>query len=138
MAKQQFPEPTVGAMIFNAEGKLFLMKTHKWGNKYAIPGGHIEMGETMVDALKREIKEETNLDIHNIQFLCFQEFIYDDAFYEKRHFIFFDYVCETDSTDVILNDEAQEYVWAPLSDIASLPVEPYTMKTIRYYMENKE
>ena len=69
MAKQQFPEPTVGAMIFNTEGKLFLMKTHKWGNKYAIPGGHIEMGETMTDALKREIKEETHLDIHNIQFL---------------------------------------------------------------------
>jgi len=137
MAKQQFPEPTVGAMIFNPDGKLFLMKTHKWGNKYAIPGGHVELGETLIDSLKREIKEETNLDIHHIRFLCFQEFIYDDAFWEKRHFIFFDYVCETDSTDVILNDEAQEYIWVPLSNISSLPIEPYTMKTLQYYMENR-
>jgi nucleoside triphosphatase len=137
MAKQQFPEPTVGAMIFDAKGNLFLMKTHKWGDKYAIPGGHVELGETLIDALIREVKEETNLDIHNIQFLCFQEFIYDDAFWENRHFIFFDYVCDTDSTHVILNDEAQSYIWTSLPNISSLPIEPYTMKTLQYYMKNR-
>jgi len=135
MVKQRYPEPTVGAMIFNPEGRLFLMKSHKWGDKYAIPGGHIELGETMINALRREIKEETNLDIHNIQFLCFQEFIYDDVFWEKRHFIFFDYVCETHSKTVILNDEAQEYLWVSLSEISVLPIEPYTMKTIQYYVK---
>ena len=57
MPEQQYPEPTVGALIFNAEGKLFLMQSHKWKGKYVMPGGHIELGERMLDALKREVKE---------------------------------------------------------------------------------
>ena len=123
MPEQRYPEPTVGALIFNAEGKLFLMQSHKWKGKYVLPGGHIELGEPMLDALKREVKEETNLDIHDIEFVCFQEFVYDDRFWEHRHFIFFDYVCKTDSTNVRLNSEAQRYVWVTLDEAAALPVD---------------
>jgi nucleoside triphosphatase len=135
MAEQQFPEPTVGALIFNPEGKLFLMQSHKWGGKYVVPGGHIELGEKIEDALRREIREETNLSIYDIEFLGFQEFIFDDAFWKKRHFIFFDYVCRTDATDVKLNSEAQAYGWVAPEDALALPVEPYTGVAIREYLK---
>jgi len=137
MAKQQFPEPTVGALIFNPEGKLFLTKSHKWRGKYVVPGGHIELGERIEDALIREIKEETNLDVHDVEFLAFQEFIFDDAFWRKRHFIFFDHVCRTDSMDVRLNFEAEEYVWVSLEDALELPIEPYTRVAIQKYLEKR-
>jgi len=87
MAEQAFPEPTVGALIFDPEGRLFLMRSHKWRGAYVIPGGHIELGETLEDALRREILEETGLAIYGIEFLCVQEFIYGDAFWKRRHFI---------------------------------------------------
>lgn len=45
MAEQLFPEPTVGAFIFNQAGELLLSKSHKWPDKYVIPGGHVELGE---------------------------------------------------------------------------------------------
>ena len=106
MVEQQFPEPTVGALIFNPKGEIFLMKSHKWRNKYVIPGGHIELGETMEEAIKREIKEETGLDIYDIEFLCFQEFVFDKAFWKKKHFIFLDFICKTKSSKVELNSEA--------------------------------
>ena len=138
MAEQQYPEPTVGALIFNAQGQLFLMSSHKWKGKYVIPGGHIELGETMVNALRREIKEETNLDIYDIEFVCFQEFIHDERFWRERHFIFFDYACRTDSTDVILNHEAQEYVWVDLDRALELPIDPYTAIVIERYRKMKE
>jgi nucleoside triphosphatase len=134
---QQYPEPTVGALIFNAEGKLFLMSSHKWKCKWVVPGGHIELGERMEDALRREVKEETNLDIYDIQFLCFQEFLYDERFWKPSHFIFFDYVCRTDSTEVTLNDEAEEYVWVTLDEAHTHPVEHYTAVAIRKYTEHK-
>lgn len=135
MPAQQYPEPTVGALIFSPEGKLFLMRSHKWRDKYVIPGGHIELGESMEQALRREIKEETGLDIDNVEFIGFQEFILDDAFWKKRHFVFFDYACTTESVQVTLNDEAQEYVWVPLAEALALPVEPYTGQTIQTYIQ---
>lgn len=38
-------------------------------NKWSMPGGHIEIGETAVHAIRREMKEETNLSIKNLKFL---------------------------------------------------------------------
>jgi len=133
MPNQQYPEPTVGALIFNSEGKLFLMRSHKWMGKYVLPGGHIELGERMTDALIREVKEETNLDIYDLEFVCFQECVYDERFWQRRHFIFFDYACKTDGTDVKLNSEAQAYVWAALDEISELPAEHYTAVVIQEY-----
>jgi nucleoside triphosphatase len=137
VAEQRYPEPTVGALIFNPEGKLFLMKSHKWRGRWVVPGGHIELGERMEDALRREVKEETNLDIHDLDFLCFQEFIYDERFWTRSHFIFFDYACRTDATDVKLNDEAEEYVWVTLDEALAMPVEHYTVVAIRAYLRKK-
>jgi nucleoside triphosphatase len=135
MAQQQYPEPTVGALIVNPEGKLFLMRSHKWHDKYVIPGGHIELGERMAQALHREIEEETGLEIYDVEFLCFQEFVFDEAFWKRRHFIFFDFTCRTDGSDVTLNDEAQAYVWAFPTEALALPIEPYTEYAIRAYLQ---
>jgi nucleoside triphosphatase len=135
MAEQQYPEPTVGALIFNRQGKLFLMRSHKWKGKWVVPGGHIELGERMEDALRREVKEETNLDIYDLEFLCFHEFIYDERFWKRSHFIFFDYACRTDATEATLNDEAEEYRWVTLDEALALPVEYYTAVAIREYLK---
>ena len=130
MRKQQYPEPTVGALIFNQEDKVLLLKSDKWRNKYVIPGGHIELGETMEDALQREVKEETGLDIYDIEFASLQEFVFDEAFHEERHFIFIDFVCRTDSDKVVLNAESQEYVWVSLKEALRLPIDSYTKRLI--------
>lgn len=134
-SEQQFPEPTVGALIFNQEGKVFLMKSYKWRGKYVIPGGHIELGEKMEEALKREIKEETGLDIFGIKFLCFKEFIFNKAFWKRRHFIFLEFVCKTKSSKVTLNSEGQEYVWATVDEALKLSLEPYSRQTINEFLK---
>ena len=121
MAEQQFPEPTAGALIFNKDNKILLMKSYKWKDKYVIPGGHVELGERIEDALKREIKEDTGLDIYDIKFVFFQEFIYGEEFWKKKHFIFFNFACKTDSSDVKLDSEGQSYVWVTLEEALKLP-----------------
>jgi nucleoside triphosphatase len=130
--EQQYPEPTVGALIFNQAGKVLLIKSHKWRRQYIVPGGHIELGETMEAALRREIKEETGLSIYDIEFASLQEFIFDETFHEKRHFLFIDFVCRTDADAgaVVLNDEAQEYVWVSVEEALTLPIDPYTRRLI--------
>ena len=113
----QYPEITVGAVIFNSDNKILLCKSHKWNDKYIIPGGHIELGEKMETALKREILEETGLEIYNIDLISIKESVYNKAFDKDKHFIFIDYICRTDSDDVILNEEAEEYEWVALNEV---------------------
>ena len=138
MTEQHYPEPTVGALIFNQEGKLFLMKSHKWRGKYVVPGGHIELGENMETALRREVKEETALDVYDIEFLCFQEFVYDNSFWKPSHFIFFDFTCKANATDVTLNDEAEEYIWVSVEEALTLPIDAYTETAIREYLKRTD
>ena len=136
--QQQYPEPTVGALIFNPTGELLLLKSHKWHGMYVVPGGHVELGETLEEALRREVKEETNLEVYDIQFILFQEFIYDESFWERRHFIFFDHACKTDGTDVTLNSEAQESVWVLPQDALGYPMDSYTRRAIEAYLKRDE
>lgn len=98
----------------------------------------MELGEKAEDALKREVKEETNLDIFDIKFICWQEFIYDYAFWKKKHFIFLDYSCKAISTNVKLNDEGQEYIWVPVQEALDRPIDLYTHKTIEEYQKTTE
>ena len=133
-----YPEPVVGALIFNKEGKVFLMKSHKWKNKFNIPGGHVELGEKMEDALKREIKEETGLDIYDLKFLYSPEFIFGDDFWKKKHFISHDFTCKTDSENVVLSNEGQEYFWVYPEEALKMDLCSFTRKTIEEYLKGKD
>ncbi|MCP4727117.1 MAG: NUDIX domain-containing protein [bacterium] len=134
----KYPEVTVGALIFNKEKELLLVKTDKWSGQYCIPGGHIELGETIIDAVRREIKEETNLDIKDIEFHMIEECIFSENFFNPdKHFIFLDYTCTAVTTDVILNEEAQEYEWVDLKDIDKFNIEKLTLKSIHEYIKKQ-
>lgn len=52
---------SVGGLIENDEGKILMLKSPDRG--WEIPGGQVEEGESLTDALKREVKEETGIDI---------------------------------------------------------------------------
>jgi nucleoside triphosphatase len=137
MAKQSFPEPTVGIFIFNPQGKLLLVRSHKWPGAYVVPGGHVELGERLEEAALREAQEETGLEIYDLEFINFQQFIYDPAFWKRRHFIFFDFAARTEGTNVILNDEAQEYRWVELEEALQLDLDSYTRTSIQAYLNRR-
>ena len=132
-----YPEPTVGAVIFNPDNKILLCRSSRWNNAYVIPGGHIELGEKMEDALKREIMEETGLKIYDIKLLGLRECIYSGSYVDKKHFVFIDYMCKTDSTGVTLNWEAEEYAWAGLDEINNYRVDGFTKALLTNLRDEK-
>jgi nucleoside triphosphatase len=135
---QVYPEPTVGALIVNGEGKILLTKSHKWFDKYTLPGGHIEVGETMEEAVKREVKEEVGLDVEVVEFLTMQEAIYAKEFYKKRHFIFFDFLCRVGDQQVKLDqDELQDFIWEYPGAAFNRNLDSFTWKTIAKYMQRR-
>jgi phosphoglycolate phosphatase len=109
----QFPITTVGALIFNPAREVLMIRTHKWSNLWGIPGGKIKWGETAEAALHREIREETALEITNIQFVLVQDCIRSKEFYREAHFLLLNYTCDTPGGQVALNDEAEEFKWLP-------------------------
>ncbi len=113
----RIPIATVGALIRNREGKVLMVRTRKWSNLWGIPGGKIKFGESSVDGLRREIKEETNLEVSNIEFVLVQDAIFSKEFYRDEHFILLNYVCEAgESGEVKLNAEADEFRWVSLDE----------------------
>jgi nucleoside triphosphatase len=133
---QVYPEPTVGALIVNQEGKILLAKSHKWFAKYTLPGGHIEVGETMREAVAREVKEEVGLDVEVAEMLLMQEAIFAEEFWKRKHFIFFDFLCKSRGQQVKLDGrELQEYVWEYPGAAFRLELDSFTRKTLDKYLE---
>ena len=133
--KQVFPEPTVGALIVNNEGKILLARSHKWFDKYTLPGGHIEVGESMIDAVRREVKEEVGLDVEVVEMLLVQEAIFAPEFYKKKHFIFIDFYCKSKEQQVKLDqDEIQDYIWVYPGAAYNLKLDSFTKKTLDRYL----
>jgi nucleoside triphosphatase len=132
MREQIYPEPTVGALIFNRDSRVLLVLSERWGGRYVVPGGHIELGERIEESVIREVKEETGLDVYDLEFVMMQECVFDEGFYRKMHFIFFDYSCTTDADEdeVILNHEAQAYSWVTLDEALNMSLDPYTRRLI--------
>lgn len=118
------PIVTVGILIFSPSQRALFVKSHKWNDLFTVPGGKVELGEKCYDAAIREAKEETNLEIVNVQFALWQESIFSDQFWKKVHLVMHDYVAElkegSSETDVHLNNEAEEYIWANPQEVAKL------------------
>jgi phosphoglycolate phosphatase len=130
-AAEAIPISTVGAAIFNDLEEVLMIRTQKWSNLWGIPGGKIKFGESSVAALRREIMEETNLEIGDIHFVLVQDCIQSQEFYRDAHFILLNYACRRiGTTPVILNEEAQEFKWTPLNEAFKLPLNDPTRKLL--------
>jgi nucleoside triphosphatase len=136
MSEQVYPEPTVGAIILNKEGKMLLVKSSKWFDKFVIPGGHIELGERMVDAVKREIKEEIGLDIEVIEMLEIQEAVFNPEFAKRKHFIFIDFLAKCKNDNVIVdNDEITDFKWVYPKEALNMNLGWYVKNSLAEYLK---
>jgi phosphoglycolate phosphatase-like HAD superfamily hydrolase/ADP-ribose pyrophosphatase YjhB (NUDIX family) len=123
LAERARPVATVGALVFNDAGEVLMVRTYKWSDLWGIPGGKIKFGETSVDALRREVKEETDLDVTDIEFVLVQDCIHSTEFYRDAHFILLNYTCRSPGTAAVkLNAEGQEFRWLSPAAALDLPL----------------
>ena len=119
-----------GRAILNKDNQILLIQTNKWSGLYGTPGGKVDYGETLEIALKREIKEETNLSIKNIHFIFYQDCIEHKEFYKPRHFLLMNFIAQIDSGEVCLNYESEHYKWAKIEEALTLPLNQPTKNLI--------
>ena len=131
----EHPLVAVGAVIFNNEGKVLLVKRKNPPNKgsWAIPGGKVKYGETLEEAVKREIKEETNLDVKVKEPLAIVEIIK-----EGFHYVIIDFICEIIGGEVKASSDAEEAKFFSIEEIKELKTSPTTIEMLTRYFRGEK
>jgi len=139
--EEKYPEVCTGALIINKEGRVLLSRSPKWDGKYIISGGHLKYGEGLEEGVKREIKEETGLEIKKTERLSFDDAVFDSKYFQKKHLIFCDFLCYYDgnSNDVKTNEEFEkEYLWISPEESLKLEIQEESKRVIEKYIEHKK
>ena len=121
---------TVRGIIRNSDGKILIVKRHPKSRTdpemWELPGGKVEKGEHFADALVREIKEETNLDV-NVGDFC--EAIQND-YPHKRTVQLMMYLDDIEGS-VEISDEHTQFKWASMDEIRSLELSTSFKKVLK-------
>ncbi|MDR9392354.1 MAG: NUDIX domain-containing protein [Trueperaceae bacterium] len=111
------PLATVGALVLDPQGRGLFVRTAKWRDTWGVPGGKIEPGEAILDAVLRELFEETALVVRDVRWAPTLEAVRSPAFFTDAHFVLLNMTARTDDpSPLALNDEAQEAGWWPPRD----------------------
>lgn len=111
------PEVCVGAIVVE-DGRLLLVRRGRGVAQggWSVPGGRVERGETLAEAVVRELREETGLEGVCGRFVGWVERVGDD-----HHFVILDFEIDLLSADgAVAGDDAAEVAWVPVEDVAEL------------------
>ncbi len=111
------PQVCVGAVVVDDDRLLLIRRGHgPAAGEWSVPGGRVELGELMVEALVREVKEETGLDVAVGDYIGYVERVGDE-----HHFVIHDFHATAfDTEPLIAGDDAAEVRWVDLSAVADL------------------
>jgi len=111
------PELCVGAIAVDADRLLMIRRGHgPAAGKWSVPGGRVESGELLAEAVVRELWEETA-----VEGVCGQLVGWVEFFEEGQNYVILDFrVAVLEATPPTAGDDAAEARWVPLSDVAEL------------------
>ena len=111
------PELAVGAVAIDDDALLLIRRGRDPGlGRWSLPGGRVEWGETLAQALVREVLEETGIECVVGELIGWVERISDDY-----HFVVFDFaVTPLSFEDPVAGDDALEARWIPLEEVDQL------------------
>jgi ADP-ribose pyrophosphatase YjhB (NUDIX family) len=122
MTRRLYPDSPVlgvGALILK-EGKILLSKrlNEPAKGKWSIPGGMVELGETVKDAVMRETKEETNLSVvEPVLFDVVDSVDLDDKGKVRYHYVIIDFFVKVKDGIPKADTDVEELVWVPLGEV---------------------
>jgi 8-oxo-dGTP diphosphatase len=114
------PVVGVGGVVVR-DGRALLIRRGKPPllGRWAIPGGTVELGETLQEALVREMQEETGLEVEPVEVLTVFDRIEREGDLVQFHFVIVDYLCRWIAGEARAGSDALDVAWAGLDEIPS-------------------
>jgi 8-oxo-dGTP diphosphatase len=128
------PIVAVGAVIWNEKQEVVLIRRAKPPRKgqWSIPGGRVEWGETLHDALLREVREETGLSVEIAGLIEIVDAVTrDDAGMVARHYVLIDFAARHVSGELCAGTDAEAACWVPYDRIGEFGLWSETQRIIQ-------
>jgi ADP-ribose pyrophosphatase YjhB (NUDIX family) len=139
MAREYPAHPVVGvgAVVVRGGRALIVKRAHEpRKGEWSLPGGLLELGESLQDAVRREIKEETGLDIVVGPIIETFDRVHRDAAGRIRyHFVIVDFVCWSDQGEAVAGSDAEQVAWITGGQLDDYAVNQHAAAVIRRGLE---
>jgi ADP-ribose pyrophosphatase YjhB (NUDIX family) len=129
----------VGAVI-RKDGQVLLVQRGKEPRRgeWSIPGGAVEVGEKLTDAVQREVREECGLEIRLGDFLAAGDLIVpDDAGRVRYHYILIDFVADYAGGTLQPSDDVMDARWVDPRELEAFGLHPWTRAVIEKGLERE-
>lgn len=108
-------------------------------NQWSIPGGLVEVGESLREAVAREAREETGLTVEVGELLeVFERILPGARGRTKYHFVLLDYLCRPVGGRLRAGSDAARARWVTASDLRSLPMAESAKRVIRLALQGRK
>jgi 8-oxo-dGTP diphosphatase len=130
----------VGAIIFRRHRILMAQRGKEplkgW---WSLPGGALELGESLTDAVCREVLEETGLEVEAVKlFEVFERIIRDADGAPEYHYILIDYICRVTGGTLFPGDDVCAVDWVRRADLPSLQITEGTLAVIERAFDQRK
>ena len=120
------PVAGVGAIVLQRDDVLLVRR----GNEpqrglWSLPGGALELGESLHQGVRREVMEETGLEVRVLEFAgVFERIATDDNGAVQYHYVLLDYLCEPVGGALSAGDDAAEAAWVGRAELSGRALTP--------------
>jgi ADP-ribose pyrophosphatase YjhB (NUDIX family) len=133
--KREYPETPlvgVGAIIIEGDRVALVKRGHApLQGRWSIPGGLLEVGETLRTAAVREALEETGLTVEPGELLgVFERVVPDEQGKMRYHYVLIDFLCSRVAGELLAGDDAEEVAWFRREELAALELARETEEVI--------
>lgn len=134
------PIPGVAGIIIH-DGRILLSVRGKPPSegKWGLPGGAVEVGETVEEALVREVTEETSVTVRPLKLVAVLDSVNrDEDGGVKYHYVLFEYLCGYVAGEVHPGSDAPDARWVPLGGLDSVDMMPTTRRFVEKILEQEK